>query len=420
MSDVRRLILVGAGHAHIEVLRQAARERFQAEIIVVSPSDQQLYSGLMPARLRGVVDDSALSIDVPALCRAAGATFVGGTATRLIADQFETAGESNREDVVSTNDEPDRVGVVVNGDTIQGTHMSLDIGSVPTGGELPGVREFAFGTRPHAAWQALLERCDALVRDSSPNAEISCVVVGGGAAGTELALALAARLRAASRIPHVTLVCAAPTILSGFSQRVVSHAERILAQHDIHTIRNSVVTEVTSSHVAIASASNAPVKHTPSHGHHRGSPGSNGPDSMLPSQLTVWATGAAAPPLVAQSTLPTDAHGFLSVDNMLRAANGASVWGAGDCVSLAEAPWMTKSGVYAVRAAPILAHNLRTACDGGVAKRFTPQRHTMFILDSADGRALLSWRSIALHTAWALRLKHDIDNRFVRRYQFPR
>jgi selenide,water dikinase len=140
----------------------------------------------------------------------------------------------------------------------------------------------------------------------------------------------------------------------------------------------------------------------------------------IPSEFTVWTTGAAAPALFRTSSLPCDADGFLAVDETLRATSGVPVWGAGDCISMASAPWMTRSGVYAVRAAPVLAQNLRLACAGAGAgarpRVFVPQRHTLFILDTADGRALFCRRSIAVHAPWALSLKRWIDRRFVLRY----
>jgi hypothetical protein len=49
-------------------------------------------------------------------------------------------------------------------------------------------------------------------------------------------------------------------------------------------------------------------------------------------------------------------------------------------------------------------------------RAFVPQRHTLFILDTADGRALLCRRSLAVHSRWALWLKRWIDHRFVARF----
>jgi selenide,water dikinase len=139
--------------------------------------------------------------------------------------------------------------------------------------------------------------------------------------------------------------------------------------------------------------------------------------ARVPSALTVWVTGAAAPSWIGASGLPVDGDGFLCVDATLRAVDGRAVWGAGDCVALAGAPWVPKAGVYAVRQAPVLAHNLRAAVDGGRARRYRPQRHFLAALDTADGRAFVRRRGLVAHGRWALALKDWIDERFVRRYQ---
>ena len=139
--------------------------------------------------------------------------------------------------------------------------------------------------------------------------------------------------------------------------------------------------------------------------------------TRVASALTVWLTGAAPNELVRRSRLAKDARGFVLVDPTLREAGGAPVWGAGDCVTLDEAPWVPRAGVYAVREAPVLAHNLRAALGGGRPRRYRPQRHFLAALDTADGRAFVRWRGLAAHARWALALKDAIDGRFVRRYQ---
>jgi len=61
----RRLVLLGGGRAHIEVLRQAARRRFDGgEILVISPSAHSHYTGMIPGFVRGSCGESALAIDV--------------------------------------------------------------------------------------------------------------------------------------------------------------------------------------------------------------------------------------------------------------------------------------------------------------------------------------------------------------------
>ena len=159
----RRLVLVGGGHAHLEVLRAASRSAFGAEVVLVSPSPLQLYSGRMPAHLRGRISAAALSIELDPLCRAAGVRFVEASVSRVEADArggvvMTTAGEFAA-DVIS-----------------------LDVGASVAGLDTPGVAEHVFSTRPAALWSALVARVDALVVERGRQT-VSCCVVGAGVGG---------------------------------------------------------------------------------------------------------------------------------------------------------------------------------------------------------------------------------------------
>lgn len=140
----------------------------------------------------------------------------------------------------------------------------------------------------------------------------------------------------------------------------------------------------------------------------------------LASALTVWLAGAAPPRFLAESRVPRTAHGFLEVDDTLRATDGTPVWGAGDCVMMAAHGWVPRAGVYAVRQGGVLAHNLRVALEGdGVPRRYHPQRHFLSLMVSGEGRALLAWRALAIDARWARALKRRIDLRFMRRHSLP-
>ena len=142
-----------------------------------------------------------------------------------------------------------------------------------------------------------------------------------------------------------------------------------------------------------------------------------GGGARLPSALTVWLAGAAAPALLGTAALPRDPRGFLLVGRTLQAVDGSPVWGAGDCVTLARHPEVPRAGVYAVREGPVLARNLRAALGEGGPRPYTPQRTFLSLLNTADGKALLRWHALVSHSRWAWWLKDRIDRRFVARYR---
>jgi selenide, water dikinase len=369
----RRIVLVGGGHAHVEVLRRHARRPMGAEVVLVSPHARQAYSGMMPAALRGAIDPAALEIDLPALCRMARARFVEEAATRVDADASGGA-------------------VTTTGAVLDGDLLSLDVGAVAAGlHETPGALVHAHAVRPLVRWERLVSRVEALLAlpDASP---FTCCVVGAGAGGVELALAVHARAAAAGRRASVALVDRG-ALLGDWATTSTSRVRRLLAARGIALRERARVTEVTRHAVLLDDG------------------------SRIPAALTVWTAGAAPHPLVRDSRLPADDAGWLRVDDTLRAADGSAVWGAGDCVTVDGASWVPKAGVYAVRAAPILAHNLRAAVDGGVAmRRFAPRRRVLALLDTADGRAIARWGGLVAHGRWAWWLKRAIDRRYVARY----
>jgi selenide,water dikinase len=136
--------------------------------------------------------------------------------------------------------------------------------------------------------------------------------------------------------------------------------------------------------------------------------------------LLVWATGAAAPSLFRTAGLETDDRGFLLVDGTLRSISDPAVFAAGDAGTLRQFPRTPKSGVYAVREGPVLSHNLAVAVTDGPSRdyrHFRPQTRSLVLVNTGDGRALLSYGAVALTAKWALNLKDWIDRRFMRRFQ---
>ncbi|EGO94477.1 FAD-dependent pyridine nucleotide-disulfide oxidoreductase, partial [Acidiphilium sp. PM] len=71
---VRHLLLVGAGHASIEVLRSFALAPVAGlRLTVLTPSPALRYSGMLPGIVAGHADPAAGTIDTAGLARAAGA-----------------------------------------------------------------------------------------------------------------------------------------------------------------------------------------------------------------------------------------------------------------------------------------------------------------------------------------------------------
>ncbi|HSB42357.1 MAG TPA: FAD-dependent oxidoreductase, partial [Methylomirabilota bacterium] len=173
-SEVRHdLVLVGGGHAHIQVLgRWAMAPVAGVRLTLVVDRPVAVYSGMVPGFVAGQYPREALEIDVRPLARRAGARCIVAAANGLDTTARRLALEHRPPIAYDT--------------------VSFDVGSTVAGLDVPGVREHAVPTRPIGE---LVRRMDGLLAAARGRATFRGVVVGAGAGGVEVAFALAARLR---------------------------------------------------------------------------------------------------------------------------------------------------------------------------------------------------------------------------------
>ncbi len=371
---MKKLLLVGAGHAHLEILRRFHLDPLAGvELEVVSLAPLHHYSGMVPGYLQGTYREEEIAVQVPDLAARAGGSFVAGRAVGVDPEARQV-----------------RVATAEGERSISYDLVSFAVGSDTAGAGDPEVAGEAQRVKPLARVRDLRERLLALAGDAADGDEVPLAVVGGGAAGVEVALAAAAVLGSRARI---TLLDAGDEILAGYRERFRRRARAILAERGIAVETGRRVAAVTAAEVLTADG------------------------GRVPSRLTVWLTGAVGWPLFKGSGLPLDERGFLWIDDALRSPADPRIFAVGDCGTLASHPHTPKAGVYAVREAPVLWESLKAAIRDGEPPRYTPQRGFLSILNTGDGRALLDYKGVVSHSRWAWRLKDAIDRRFMARYQ---
>jgi selenide,water dikinase len=136
---------------------------------------------------------------------------------------------------------------------------------------------------------------------------------------------------------------------------------------------------------------------------------------VIEANRVIWATTGAAPEWPKLAGLAADAKGFVAADATLRSTSNAEVFGGGDVVSIGTSPH-PKSGVYAVRQAPVLAANLRAALTGGKLKTYVPQTHALSLISAGGEHAVATWGSWSVAGDWVWRWKDRIDRAFVAQY----
>ena len=104
---MKQLVLMGAGHAHAQVLLDWARAPVPGvELVVVSPHALAPYSGMVPGWLAGAYRFDEIVINFPALCARAGARWVAAELQSLDAPRRRvrlSTGEELPYDLLSLN-----------------------------------------------------------------------------------------------------------------------------------------------------------------------------------------------------------------------------------------------------------------------------------------------------------------------------
>ncbi|MEO7007819.1 MAG: FAD-dependent oxidoreductase [Caldimonas sp.] len=362
-------MLLGGGHAHLHVLRALAESPVpHAPITLVSPLPGLIYTGMVPGLIAGHYRNDDCTIALAPLADRAGAEFILGAATAIDADA--------RSVTIARSD-----GSMA---ALDYDILSIDVGGTIDAAPIPGAGLHALLVRPLDRFVETLERRLATLG----RAPSDVVVVGGGAGGFELALALRFRLGGGAR---VHLVADGPTLLASHPAGVRRRAQRALRQRGVW-VHEDRCTEIGARDIALGSG------------------------SRVACDLAVVATGSAAPHWLRGSGLALDANGYIATGATLQSLSHESVFAAGDVATRVDAP-RPRSGVHAVRAGPPLAHNLRRALEQRALAAYRPQTRSLSLLACGDRHAIASWGSWSCEGRALWWLKDRIDRRFVAGYR---
>ena len=369
----RDLVLVGGGHAHVEVLRQFAMNRAaDIRITLIGRDAQTPYSGMLPGLIAGHYTHDEAHIDLRPLAVTAGARFYRSTAVDL---------DLQAKQVICADRPP-----------VDFDYLSLDVGSFPGWQDVPGAPEHTLPIKPVdgfvAGWKAIEQ---SLAARTEP---WRIVVIGGGAGGTEICLALQHRVtarfgRSAARFAIVTN---SAELLPTHAPSVRRRLTRVAAARGIELHCSRSVVGVDPGIIRCD------------------------PGDEIAFDAAIWVTGGAAFPWLAKTALATDAAGFVAVNSYLQSISHPFVFAAGDIAAVADHR-LAKSGVFAVREGPPLARNLRRACRGDALETHRPQRHHLALISTGDKYAIASRGSWSAEGALLWRLKDRIDRHWMSKYQ---
>ncbi len=374
---LRDIVLVGGGHSHVGVLKRFGMHPVPGvRLTLICRDTHTPYSGMLPGYIAGHYSYDEVHIDLSVLARFANARFY----------RDEVRGLDRAAGKIICRERP----------PVPYDQLSINIGSTPQMSQVPGAAEHAVPVKPingfDARWRLLLAR----VRAHAGATRIA--VVGGGAGGVELTLAMQYRLRnellASGRDPdelRFDLLTRGPKILPTHNARVRDAFERVLAERGVLVHCNSDVVEVAATRLRTASG------------------------EVVDADEIVWVTRAGGAPWLGATGLALDADGFIQVTDTLQTVTDPKVFAAGDIASMVNHP-LEKAGVFAVRQGPPLAANLRRAVEGRALNPYRPQSRWLALISTGDRHAVASRGAIGFEGAWVWRWKDWIDRRFMTKF----
>jgi selenide,water dikinase len=363
------LVLIGGGHAHALLLHRLAThpQRTYRTITLITPSATTVYSGMIASVIAQDVPMPDAVIDIAARARAAGVQWIQDAAAHMNARSVVTAS-----------------GLVVHFDV-----ASLNVGSSRRD-------EHICRDVPHALLRTPEDIRMAMRAADGPE---PIAVVGGGAAGVEVASALADRRRMHACGAPVYVISAKPYLLAPTSMWAQAKQACLLRHGGFVPILGHTVCAVSADpHGYTVTLDNGKTLRV---GH------------------VLWLTGPSAPKWLQTSDIATCPDGYALVHPTLHVNDAPHIFAVGDCRTHIHAPTLDRSGVHAVHEAPIVMHNV---CAYGTDTRmrpYRPRRRSLYIVRLGHRRAMLTWGSFWAYGAPLYALKRAIDLRYVRHKTAP-
>lgn len=369
MTDLT-VILAGAGHAHLYIASQASEYRQRGVRLILIDPGFFWYSGLATGMLSGMYSAEEDQIDARALIESSGGEFI--------------------QDIVTAVDPIQRVISLAGGNKLVYDWLSLNVGSQVIATDLVNPADVScWPVKPIENLHRLRETLTAAIKQTGRMPSVC--VIGGGITGCEIAANLLGLGELCQVKAAVTLVSdkdrLLPSAPPAAAKSLRSHLEKrgaqlLLGQYVTGTRPGLIVT--------------------------RG-------DMAIKTDHVVLATGLEAKPLTRDIGVAANRQG-IKVNCHMQSVDNPALFAAGDCSDFQPRP-LPKLGVFGVRAAEIIHHNLLASIDGRPLKAFKPQKVWLAIMNLGNGEGLALWWRFWWHGRLSQKLKDRIDREFLQRYR---
>jgi selenide,water dikinase len=373
----RDIVLVGGGHSHVDVLKRFGMEPEPGVRLTLITRDLLTpYSGMIPGYIAGHYSQAEAHIDLRPLAGFASARLIHAPAIGLdlVENHIAVAGRP----------------------PVAFDLLSIDTGSTPKTNGISGA-EHALPVKPIDSFLEAYESLTDRIRAHFGGFRLA--VIGGGAGGIELVLALSHRLRNTAKDLRkqpedfsFTLIEADDVLLPSYNAAARRKMTRALRERGIDVRTGAMATQIEETFVTLADG------------------------TRIASDQTILVTSASAPKWMGNTDLARNSDGFIRVDNKLRSVSHPSIFASGDAAAI-ENHNLPKAGVYAVRQGHYLAENLRRTATDKPLETYKPQGQNLALITTGERYAIAARGPFSLEGAWVWRWKDWIDRRWMEKYQ---
>jgi NADH dehydrogenase FAD-containing subunit/rhodanese-related sulfurtransferase len=368
----KTIVFGGGGHAHLYSLRRThelTAQRF--EVVLVNPSRFLYYSGMAPGMLSRIYRPEEGRIDIKYLVEKGGGRFVKDYLTEIHPDSGEIS--------------------LAGGRTIPYDVMSLCLGSGVPNQDFAASIDHLTPVKPVENMENLYWKLRGF---EEWNGRPRVLIVGGGPGGCEMACNCRKVFEDHGIEGQITIVDANPELLKSAPGKARRIMREFMQRRGIEVLTGTRVVKVEDG-----------VAHTQD-------------GQRLRFDLLILAVGIKPPDIFRKSGLKVAYDDGLWINEHLQSVTDPRIFGGGDSVAFRGEP-LTRLGVFAIRQGPVIFHNLQAFLRGEPLKKFRPQPVFLYILNLGNYEGLAIWGPLVWSGKRAWDLKHYIDTRFMRRFQYP-
>ncbi|WP_028829460.1 FAD-dependent oxidoreductase [Proteocatella sphenisci] len=367
-NKLKTLILVGGGHAHLYLIKQMISDKLKGyRTVLISSESKQYYSGMASGYIEGTYTEKDFTVDLPRICSKSAVIFIKDTVILInpAAKTLETAsGEIYKFDI-----------------------LSVDTGSDISGSQIHGARDFAHLIKPLSNLKIIKK-----ILIDAPVDLYNVVVVGAGAAGVEIALAIRALGIKENKKYSISIVNSNSDILKGYAKGVEHKTVDLFKRNEIKLIINQRANLIEKNYILMQSG------------------------FKIKYDLLLLATGSLSHPLYRESGFCVDDKGYMVVNDYLQNIEFPYILGAGDCIKFENYDYVKKVGVYAIREAPILWKNIKHIVDNEELEKYVPQKNYLSIISLGNKTAIASYKKLFKTGRISWYVKDWIDRTFIKQY----